>query len=816
MKKLLKSTLSLFMAFTLVLGTAYAGLGQIDFDGLFTVRTHAASVDDLTFSIGDDGTYYVLYECNPKASGALTIPAKYKGLPVKVIGSAAFNECVNITSVKIPDSVTDIEDYAFYRCTGITTVTFGSGLKTIGDYAFFNCENLNAVSFPDGLTRIGVSAFEGCGKLKTLSIPGSVKTIGGLAFVSCSNVASLTLGYGIKTIEYGAFSGFRKITTVKIPNSVTTLGDSVFAGCSKLEKVTMSKNVKSIAAYAFSGCGSLTSFVIPNSATSIGEYAFFECANLSSITIGSAVKSIGKYAFYGCTNLASVKIPGKVTSIGEGAFGSCSALKSIAIPNSVKTVGKDAFYNCENLTSVKFGTGVTTVYDGAFSYCYKLKSVYITNLKSWCNISFKSDESNPLVVANNLYLNGKLVTAVTIPTGVTKIPRYAFSCKSITSIVIPDSVTRIGENAFYESSNLKKVTMGSGVKTIGNNAFYYCRNLKTVEMGSYVTSIGYSAFYWCDSLQAITIPAGVKKIPSYAFYWCRSLSSVRIRKGVETIGEGAFFGCESLKYVTIPESVTKINSQSLGYASGKVAGFTIRGKSGSAAEKYAKNNGFKFVSTKCSHSKTEWIVDKKATVYAAGEKHKECVSCGEILKRATIKQLTCSAVKLTKVANITTGVKVYWSKTTGADSYRIYRKIKDGSWKAIGNTKELNYIDKTAQGGTLYYYCVRAINEAGVGATCKTTKSIKFLDNPVLGTPVSSANGVELKWSKTVGAGGYEIYRKSGDGQWEIIGTNKGVSKLSYTDASAQKDVAYSYKVRAYYGETYSAYSGEKKFTYNP
>ncbi len=815
MKKLLKSTLSLFMAFTLVLGTAYAGLGRIDFDGLFTVRTHAASVDDLTFSIGDDGTYYVLYECNPKASGALTIPAKYKGLPVKVIGSAAFNECVNITSVKIPDSVTDIEDYAFYRCTGITTVTFGSGLKTIGDCAFFNCENLNAVSFPDGLTHIGVSAFEGCGKLKTLSIPGSVKTIGGLAFVSCSNVASLTLGYGIKTIEYGAFSGFRKITTVKIPNSVTTLGNSVFSGCSKLEKVTMSNKATSIPQFAFSECANLSAIVIPDSATRIGKYAFSNCTNLSSVTIGSGVKSIGEYAFLNCSKFTSVKIPYGVTRLYKGAFSDCSGITSITIPNTVKIIGEDAFNNCTGLKTIKIGSGVTTIGDNAFFEVHNTKSVYITDLAKWCGISFGTNESNPLYYANNLYVKGELVKNVTIPSGVKKIPRYGLSCNNIVSVKIPDSVTAIHEGAFYRSANLRTVTMGSGVKTIGNDAFYYCGNLKTVTMSSYITKIGSGAFYWCDSLQAITIPAGVKKISSYAFYWCKSLSSVRIRKGVETIGDGAFFGCESLKYVAIPESVTKINSQSLGYASGKVAGFTIRGKSGSAAEKYAKNNGFKFVSAKCSHSKTEWIVDKKATVYAAGEKHKECVSCGEILKRATIKQLTCSAVKLTKVANITTGVKVYWSKTTGADSYRIYRKIKDGSWKAIGNTKELNYIDKTAQGGTMYYYCVRAINEAGLGATCKTTKSIKFLDNPVLSAPVSYANGVELKWSKTVGAGGYEIYRKSGDGQWEIIGTNKGVSNLSYTDTSAQKEVAYSYKVRAYYGETYSAYSGAKTITHS-
>ncbi len=211
------------------------------------------------------------------------------------------------------------------------------------------------------------------------------------------------------------------------------------------------------------------------------------------------------------------------------------------------------------------------------------------------------------------------------------------------------------------------------------------------------------------------------------------------------------------------------------------------------------------------HTASDWITDKKATVNAAGEKHKECTVCGEILETATIKQLKCGAVTLTKVTNVATGVKVYWSKVSGADSYRVYRKVKGGSYKVIGNTTKAYYTDTTAKSGTVYYYSVRAINEAGLGATCKTTKSLKCLADPTLKTPTSSRSGITLKWTKTAGASGYVIYRKAGNGSWKKLVTEKGVSNLSYIDKSAKKGTTYTYKVRAYYGSTYSAYSNTRQ-----
>ncbi len=217
-----------------------------------------------------------------------------------------------------------------------------------------------------------------------------------------------------------------------------------------------------------------------------------------------------------------------------------------------------------------------------------------------------------------------------------------------------------------------------------------------------------------------------------------------------------------------------------------------------------------YVSAK-GHTSSGWIVDQKVTVNYNGVQHKECTVCGEILETATIKQLKCGAVTLTKVANVDTGVRVYWSKTSGADSYRVYRKTKSSGWKVLGETSKAYFTDKTAKSGTVYYYSVRAINEAGLGAVCKTTKSIKCLADPALKVPTSTRSGITLKWTKTTGASGYVIYRKAGNGSWKKLVTEKGVSNLSYIDKTAKKGTTYTYKIRAYYGSTYSAYSNTRQ-----
>ena len=180
-----------------------------------------------------------------------------------------------------------------------------------------------------------------------------------------------------------------------------------------------------------------------------------------------SVTSIGCDAFRYCRSLTSVTIPNSVTSIGNRAFEGCNSLTSVTIGDGVTSIGNRAFECCSSLTSITIGDGVTSIGEEAFNECSSLTSVHISDISAWCNIKFGCVESNPflfgvgsnpLYYAKHLYMNGKEITELVIPDGVTTIGNYAFSgCSSLTSVTIPNSVTSIGDFAFYGCDALESV-----------------------------------------------------------------------------------------------------------------------------------------------------------------------------------------------------------------------------------------------------------------------------------------------------------------------------------------------------------------------
>ncbi len=190
----------------------------------------------------------------------VVIPAEYDNLPVIGINGDAFRGCTTVTSVVIPDSVTEIGSYAFFGCSGLQSVTMSSCLKSIGDYAFYNCFNLESIVFPEGLKTIGNTVFYGCKALTEVTIPDSVETVGN-----------------------GAFSGCTKLRDVKIGCGINALSNSLFYNCSSIKRIVIPGGVTSVGTYTFSGCSSLDEIAVPATVTSIGASAFASCNNLKYI-----------------------------------------------------------------------------------------------------------------------------------------------------------------------------------------------------------------------------------------------------------------------------------------------------------------------------------------------------------------------------------------------------------------------------------------------------------------------------------------------------------------------------------------------------
>ena len=369
----------------------------------------------------------------------------------KIIG------CRSLTSLVIPDSVTNIGDYAFAFCRSLTDIVIPDSVTSIGNWAFWNCRSLTDIVIPDSVTSIGDNAFHFCSSLSNIAISDSVTSIGNNAFSDCRSLTDIVIPDSVTNIGDAAFCGCKSLRTIVIPDSVTSIGNNAFCDCSSLSNLVLPDSATCIGGGAFSGCllleyisipknviclnvnpfvnwdgkleclspnyiyeddvlfnkdkskivsfrnQNIESYIIPNSVTSIGDAAFSGCRSLSDIVIPNSVSSIGDAAFSGCRSLTEIVIPNSVTSIGGGVFWNCRSLSNIVIPNSVSSIGTWAFCGCKSLRSLVIPDSVTSIGDKAFQFCFSLTTITIPNsvssIGTWafCDCNFPNDLKQELI-----------------------------------------------------------------------------------------------------------------------------------------------------------------------------------------------------------------------------------------------------------------------------------------------------------------------------------------------------------------------------------------------------------------------------------
>lgn len=275
---------------------------------------------------------------------------------VTEIGSRAFQDCVNITSVKLPQDLVYLRNHAFAACTSLTSidVTDCVNLLSIGEFCFEKTKisSFDFSPYAEKMTSIGIGLFNECKSLSTVIGYENVDcatVVGEKMFKDCP-ITEIKFPSNITAIHQYAFNATRLQGHIEVPNAVTSLGQYAFAS-SPITSISLPSQLETLANHVFANCTSLT-YVDTSKATSL--------------------KTIDKYCFEKSTKLASFDFtPFAISFVGfvgeGGAFNSCTGLKTITGLEklNITNIPTKTFYLCP-ITEIKLPESLVTIGNYAF------------------------------------------------------------------------------------------------------------------------------------------------------------------------------------------------------------------------------------------------------------------------------------------------------------------------------------------------------------------------------------------------------------------------------------------------------------------
>lgn len=386
-----------------------SGTGEMYHDGHFSDSLHWHG-QKLTTTIQsvviEQGVTSVGYWAFANCTNLKTI-----SLPdgITVIEANAFDKS-GLTSIVLPNSVTEVQESAFNDCKQLASCDLGRGIKHIGKNCFWDCTALKSLKWSDCLETIGRGCFiswgsgssSDVGKIPlqdTLVFPATFRSMDEI-FSCYTNVKvviwnarrpqgsgmgplynyyhsydEIIVGDEVEVIPANLFRDQRKIDTIMLPESVESIGQNAFNGCTKLAYVNIPENVQTIGKAAFYNCSALTSLELPEGISEIYGSTFYGCKSLKRINLPEGVTAIDESAFSGCTVLDSLVLPSSLRTISESAFANMSAQKELVIPDKVITVSGHAFENWKNLEKLTIGKGVMLFGDQTFAGDSAIKEI---------------------------------------------------------------------------------------------------------------------------------------------------------------------------------------------------------------------------------------------------------------------------------------------------------------------------------------------------------------------------------------------------------------------------------------------------------
>lgn len=469
-----------------------------------------------------------------------------------------FGKCTELKKVTLKNGVRSIGEDAFRDCSSLEGVIFeNTVLEKISDGAFWGCSALSSIALPDSVTEIERNAFFETG-LRNIQLPEKLTLIGGGAFCNCKNLKQVQLPPQLKELGEGAFFNCENLAQIQLPSQLNKLGGDAFRDCTSLDKIDIPAGLKQIESATFCNTG-LTSVTLHEGLTKIEDWAFHDCLKLKKIRIPKSVTDIGELALgirYNMGNGAEEVIPGGFTV--EGYTGS-------AAERYVKRM-----HQSENLYHVFFKDVKFVSIGGQTAAVTNISKTKISALKTRAFTGKPLTQALTITYGGKKLVNGRDYTLTwknnkNIGTASVTIKGKGKYNGSVTKKF---RIT-VQKNAVYTVSRLKyKIssadTSGKGTVVFTGATDKAARKAltipTTVKIGGKsfrVTAIGTSAMSGAKKLTTVKIGANIMTVGAKAFYGCSKLSNVTIfgtKLTTAKTGANAFKGIRSNCRFKVPAS----------------------------------------------------------------------------------------------------------------------------------------------------------------------------------------------------------------------------------------------------------------------
>lgn len=207
----------------------------------------------------------------------------------------------------------------------------GFPVTALADKAFYE-KHVTTVVVPDSVTEIGEACFSGDNYLVSLTLPDGLAELPPIALESCYSLMDFELPKGLKTIGAGALQAIFYLTHLTIPAGVTDIEQMNFLMMHGLEEVSVAEGSTSFTYDAENGL-----LMTADKARLL--HCFFHLAPQKEIILPEGMKTIDPFAFHYDVTVEKIVLPEGAETIGLLAFGICPKLTEIVIPQSVTAIG---------------------------------------------------------------------------------------------------------------------------------------------------------------------------------------------------------------------------------------------------------------------------------------------------------------------------------------------------------------------------------------------------------------------------------------------------------------------------------------------